>query len=69
MKFLNLLILALFFCACTTSSGIKKSERNTEKVIPVFMTNGQQRTAFKTTLDAKGKTYNFLMLTTKKEVI
>ena len=67
MKFLNLLILALCFCACATSSAIKKSEGKTEKTIPVFMTGGQQRTALKTTLEAQGKTYNFLLLAAKKD--
>ena len=67
MKFLNLLILALCFCACATSSVIEKSEGKTEKTIPVFMTGAEQRTALKTTLDAQGKTYNFLLLANKKD--
>ena len=67
MKFLNLLILALCFCACATSYGIKKSTETPGQIIPVFMTTGQQRAALKTTLEAKGKTYNFLLLATKKD--
>lgn len=67
MKFLNLLVLSLCFCACATTSGIKESAQTTGKVIPVFMANGQHRTALKTTLETKGKTHNFLLLATKKE--
>ena len=67
MKFLNLLILTLCFCACATSSNIKNLTETEGKTIPVFMANGQQRTAFKITLTAEGKTYNFLLLATKKD--
>lgn len=67
MKFLNLLILTLCFCACATSSNIKKTAETDGRIIPVFMANGEQRTALKTTLEAKGKTYNFLLLATKKD--
>ena len=66
MKFLNLLVLALCFCACATSSNIRKSSE-TGKTIPAFMTEGQQRTALKTTLEADNKAYNFLLLANKKE--
>ena len=67
MKFLNLLVLALCFCACATSSNINKSTEKTNKILPVFMMGEQQRTALKTTLEAQGKTYNFLLLATKKD--
>ena len=67
MKFLNLLILALCFCACATSSNIKKSAESEGRTIPVFMANGEQRTALKTSLKAKEKTYNFLLLATQKD--
>lgn len=67
MKFLNLLILALCFCACATSSNIKKTAKTQNRIIPVFMTAGEQRTALKTTIETKGKNYNFLLLATKKD--
>ena len=67
MKFLNLLVLSLCFCACATTTGIKESAQTPNKIIPVFMANGQHRTALKTTLEAKGKSYNFLLLATKKD--
>ncbi len=67
MKFLNLIILALCFCACATSQNIKKSAETEGRIIPVFMANGEQRTALKTNLEAKDKTYNFLLLATKKD--
>lgn len=66
MKFLNLLILSVFFCACATGINIQKSAEE-NKIIPVFMAEGQQRTALKTTLEAKDKTYNFLLLATQKD--
>ena len=66
MKFLNLLILAIFFCACATTSNFQKSTE-TGKIIPVFMAEGKQRTAFKITLEAQDKTYNFLLLANKKD--
>ncbi len=67
MKFLNLLVLALCFCACTTGSNIKKSDETSNKIRPAFMTGAQQRTAFKTTIEADKKTYNFLLLANKKD--
>ena len=67
MKFLNLLILTLCFCACATSPNIKKSAEMQNRAIPVLMTADGQRTALKTNLEAKGKTYNFLLLANKKE--
>ena len=67
MKFLNLLILTLCFCACATSSNINKSAKTEGQITPVFMVHGEQRTALKTTLEAKGKAYNFLLLATKKD--
>ena len=66
MKFLNLLILVLCFCACATSSNIKQTNDQT-KTIPAFMTGSEQRTALKTTLEAKEKAYSFLLLANKKE--
>lgn len=67
MKFLNLLILALCFCACTASQNIKTSAKTDAKIMPVFMAEDQQRTALKTMLEAKGQTYNFLLLANKKD--
>ena len=66
MKFFNLLILALCFCACATGSRIEKSSQTAKQEIPVFMTNGAKRTALKTSFDIKNKSYNFLLLATKK---
>lgn len=65
MKFLNLLIFALCFCACATGSNIKNIT-NTGRTIPVFMSGAQQRTAFKTSFENNGKEYNFLLLANKK---
>ena len=62
MKFLNLLVLSLCFCACATTTGIKESAQTSGKITPVFMADGQHRTALKTTLEAKGKSYNFLFI-------
>lgn len=67
MKFLNLLILALCFCACATSSTIKNGTNLQGREIPVFMSGGQHRTAFKTTLEKQGETNNFLLLANKKD--
>ncbi len=67
MKFLNLLILALCFCACAINQNIKKSTETDSRIIPVFMANGEQRAALKTTLKTKGKTYSFLLLATQKD--
>ena len=66
MKFLNLIILSIFFCACATSISIQKSAE-AGKIIPIFMDEGQQRTALKTMHEAQGKTYNFLLLATQKD--
>lgn len=67
MKFFNLLILTLCFCACATGSRIEKSSQTTKQKIPVFMTDGAKRTALKTSFDIKNKSYNFLLLATQKE--
>lgn len=67
MKILNLLIFTLCFCACATSYNIKNTSEREGKIIPVFMTGGQQRTAFKTSLETKEKTYNFLLLANRKD--
>lgn len=67
MKSLNLIILALCFCACTNSSNIKKSAEIPARAVPVFMAGMENRTALKITLEAKGKNYNFLLLANKKE--
>lgn len=66
MKFLNLLILALCFCACATSQNIRNIDGQTKK-IPVFMSGTKQRTALKTMLEADKKIYNFLLLANKKD--
>lgn len=65
MKFLNLIILALCFCACATGSNIKNIA-DTGREIPVFMSGAKQRTAFKTSFKNDGKEYNFLLLANKK---
>ena len=67
MKFLNLLILVLCFCACTAGQNIKKITETQDKVIPVFMTGPEHRTALKTTLEIKEKAHSFLLLANKKE--
>ena len=67
MKFCNLLVFALCFCACATNSVIKTNTDTTEKTIPVFMTGTKQRAAFKTGFKTDNKTYNFLLLANKKE--
>ena len=67
MKFLNLLILALCFCACTAGQNIKKINETQGRVIPTFMTGPEQRTALKTTLEVREKAHSFLLLANKKE--
>ncbi|MBO4708134.1 MAG: hypothetical protein J5594_06265 [Elusimicrobiaceae bacterium] len=67
MKFLNLIILALCFCACTAGQNIKKINETQGRVIPAFMTGKEQRTALKTTLEVKEKAHSFLLLANKKE--
>ena len=67
MKFLNLLILALCFCACATGSRIENNLEGSQKNRPVFMSNGEKRTALKTSFDANKKNYSFLLLASKKE--
>ncbi len=64
MKFLNLIILSLFFCACTTGI-VKESAEMQNKVIPIFMTGEKQRTALKTTLETNKKAHSFLLLANK----
>ena len=67
MKFLNLLILALCFCACTAGQNIKKITETQDRIVPVFMTGTEHRTALKTTLEIKEKAHSFLLLANKKE--
>ena len=67
MKFLNLLILALCFCACATGSNVRKTESGAERNIPVFMSGAEQRTALRTTLKASNKAHSFLLLANKKD--
>lgn len=67
MKFFNLLILTLCFCACATGSRIEMDHQTAKQEIPVFMADGEKRTALKTSFDIKNKSYNFLLLATKKE--
>ena len=66
MKFLYLLIFALCFCACASTSALKKEAVSTNKNTPVFMTENAKRTALKMTFEHSGKEYGFLLLANKK---
>jgi len=67
MKFLYLVIFALSFCACATTSTVKTSADLQGKNIPVFMTGDKHRTAFKMSFENDGKEYNLLLLANKKD--